>query len=583
MKPLVFSFLVASAALGAAAAPQDETIAVLELRSRANPISAAEASDRLREAVRRAAPEARIVDRTGDADYVLSGKLSRGGIGYRVWLELRDRTGELVQRASATAGSRRELLEAVEAATSDLLAARPEALAAGPLTIAPIQLPEVPAPVESSQDDSVLNLEADANVLVAWDRARRVEARGKDMPEDAAYAWRRLASMPGLNPFREIALTRAQQWDAFASAKRAAETQQARDVQRLRKVLPLRSLGDEAKIDLLVRFATAYGFDKMSPLVALLPAAEARARAELSLDCEVKEAPACVQLARAADEAKDAKAAVEYLDRACAAGAAEACAEVGDRWLQTETLDAGRAVTALQRGCEAANAAACVRLARVHEEGEGVPANPKLAADAREKACNAGDGKSCRRLAGMSDEAGRIADLLRKGCDGGDSVSCALAAREPALVQRELQEASAAAKKAKKSAVTPAAAQVPPATQPPASPPRTEETSSGSGNGKVAAGMILFGALAGAGALMLALDDSESSGSYRRGPGRNLVYQAPQPNTGRTVLTVLMGSAAVITTGAGLAVLFSNPKEPEKPSVGVGVSTTGVVVSGSFH
>ena len=83
MKPLVFSFLVASAALGAAAAPQDETIAVLELRSRANPISAAEASDRLREAVRRAAPEARIVDRTGDADYVLSGKLSRGGLGYR--------------------------------------------------------------------------------------------------------------------------------------------------------------------------------------------------------------------------------------------------------------------------------------------------------------------------------------------------------------------------------------------------------------------------------------------------------------------------------------------------------------------
>jgi len=61
------------------------------------------------------------------------------------------------------------------------------------------------------------------------------------------------------------------------------------------------------------------------------------------------------------------------------------------------------------------------------------------------------------------------------------------------------------------------------------------------------------------------------------------VYQAPQPNTGRTVLTVLMGSAAVITTGAGLAVLFSKPKEPEKPSVGVGVSTTGVVVSGSFH
>src|SRR5258705_13937829 len=97
MKPLVFSFLVASAALGAAAAPQDETIAVLELRSRANPISAAEASDRLREAVRRAAPEARIVDRTGDADYVLSGKLSRGGVGHPVRPPPAPRPGELAR------------------------------------------------------------------------------------------------------------------------------------------------------------------------------------------------------------------------------------------------------------------------------------------------------------------------------------------------------------------------------------------------------------------------------------------------------------------------------------------------------
>src|SRR6267142_1266070 len=335
MKPLVFSFLVASAALGAAAAPQDETIAVLELRSRANPISAAEASDRLREAVRRSAPDARIVDRTGEADYVLSGKLSRGGLGYRVWLELRDRTGELVQRASATAGTRRELMEAIEGAAGDLLRARPEALAAGPLAIAPVQLPDVPTLTEPAED-SVLNLDADANVLVAWDRARRVEARGKEHPDDAAYAWRRLASMPGPNPFREIALSRAQQWDAYASARRAADAQQARDAAQLRKVLPLASVAEAAKIDLLVRFANAYGFDKVSPLVALLPSAGARARAELSLDCEVKEAQACVQLARAADDAKDAKAAVEFLDRACAAGAAEACAEAGDRWLEGE-------------------------------------------------------------------------------------------------------------------------------------------------------------------------------------------------------------------------------------------------------
>jgi hypothetical protein len=57
----------------------------------------------------------------------------------------------------------------------------------------------------------------------------------------------------------------------------------------------------------------------------------------------------------------------------------------------------------------------------------------------------------------------------------------------------------------------------------------------------------------------------------------------PQSNTARNVLTVLMGGAAVISTGAGLAVLFSKPSKPEDPNVGVGVSPTGVVVSGSFR
>src|SRR5439155_1213855 len=159
---------------------------------------------------------------------------------------------------------------------------------------------------------------------------------------------------------------------------------------------------------------------------ARLPSAALRERAELSLDCEVKEAHACLQLARIADAAKDAKEAQEFLDRACAAGGADACAEAGDRWLSGDARDPARAISALQRGCDSSNAAACVRLARAYEEGDGTAPNAKAGTDLREKACAAGDGKSCRRLAGVSDEPGHIADLLRKGCDGGDSMSCAL-------------------------------------------------------------------------------------------------------------------------------------------------------------
>src|SRR5207248_8457992 len=170
-----------------------------------------------------------------------------------------------------------------------------------------------------------------------------------------------------------------------------------------------------------------------------------------------------------------------------------ACAEAGDRWLSGDARDPARAISALQRGCDSSNAAACVRLARMYEEGDGTAPNAKVSADLREKACAAGDGKSCRRLAGMSDEPGLIADLLRKGCDGGDSVSCALASREPAIVQRQLQEAAAAATKAAPAA-RPASVTEKPSSVPPPPPPRTEATGSSDRAATVAA-LVTLGTL----------------------------------------------------------------------------------------
>jgi len=578
MKPLFASLFAAcvAAALPALAGEVD-TVAVLEIRSRSHPIIAGELSDRLRDAVRRTLPDARLVDREGGADLVVTGKLSRGGFGFRAWLELRDREGEVLQRATATASTRAEIVEAVEGAALDLLRSRKEE-ATGAITIRATPLPEVPAP----PDPTEMNVDVDPSVLVAWDRARQIEARGKENPEQAASAWRRVAELRGLNPLRELATSRAQQWEAYAAGKRSAEAALSADTARLRRVLPLGSVSDAAKLDLLVRYAAAHGFDKVSPLVALLPSAELRARAELSLDCEVKEAHACVQLARAADGAKDPRGALDYLDRACSAGSAEACAEAGDRFLLGELRDPARAVAALQRGCDAANAAACVRLARVYEEGDGAATDAKVAADLRDKACSAGDGKSCRRLAGMSDEPGRVADLLRKGCDGGDGVSCALAAREPAIVKRQLQEAAAGAKKTpmvQPASATGKAAEKP--AVPAASAPRTEATPPRD-HVATGVGMVLFGALAGTGAVLLTMDGNDNGGHHS---GRNFASQtaAAAPPPARTLLTVVMGSAALISTGVGLAAIFSKPDKPEEPKVGVGVSPGGVVVSGQFH
>src|SRR5439155_1213854 len=83
----------------------------------------------------------------------------------------RDRNGEVLRKASATASSRRELVEAAEAAAADIFRARQESSGAFAMS-----LPAVPTPSEPTQDG--LNLDADSGLLVAYDRARRIETRG---------------------------------------------------------------------------------------------------------------------------------------------------------------------------------------------------------------------------------------------------------------------------------------------------------------------------------------------------------------------------------------------------------------------
>src|SRR5207249_35681 len=100
-----------------------------------------------------------------------------------------------------------------------------------------------------------------------------------------------------------------------------------------------------------------------------------------------------------------------------------------------------------------------------------------------------------------------------------------------------------------------------------------------------AGAMVVFGVLAGAGAVLLTTAGDDMHHGYTRS-GRNLATAAPASSSDglRTALTIGMGTAAVLTTGAGLAMLFSKPAKPQTTSkVDVGLAPNGVVVSGNFQ
>src|SRR5207244_7819094 len=119
--------------------------------------------------------------------------------------------------ASALASTPEELVEAVASASVDLFRAWKETSA---LSMNPIPVPDAPGPSAALQPAGIVSLDVDANLLVAFDEARSADARGKEKPEDAAAAWRVVAESIGPNPFREAALARAQDWQAWGENKR---------------------------------------------------------------------------------------------------------------------------------------------------------------------------------------------------------------------------------------------------------------------------------------------------------------------------------------------------------------------------
>lgn len=584
-----------------AVAKDGQTVSVLELRSHVREdVGAAKLTDRVREVARGSLPDARVLasqelfvlaDTCGEdcdlvaardqgADLVATGDVTSGNPGYRVSLVLRRvQSGQVAARASSASTTIAELSEAVAAAAADLFhegRTAPRAVVA----IDSPALPELPA-LPTVPEGGAVNLSVDANVLVAYDRARNIELRGRDKPDEAAYAWEAVANADGENPYREIAADRARSWRAYADNKHAYESQLARDTARLRKVLPLGSVTDAVKLELLTRYAKAYGASKANSLLPYVPMGGLRERAVLVMGCEGNDPGKCLTLARFAQDSKNEKAAADYLDRACAAGAFASCTEAANRFQAT---DSARATAALQKGCAGADGKSCARLAKAYDDGSAGKIDPAVAADYREKACSAGDGKSCRKLAAALDSGDdaadqkRAAELWRKGCLGGDQTSCTFARMSPA--RSAVQEATYGARPA---AVTPppAPSNAVPATTAPTTnkplqvhPATSEYTPSPVGSLLIGAGI-----LAGGGALYLAASDGDFGHGNSASSGRTRLTQAQSPHIS---YAPLVGAAALLSMFTGVGMVLHAQHEKDAHAVQVGVAPAGVVVSGKL-
>jgi TPR repeat protein len=592
-----------------AVARDGQTITVLDLRAHVRgDFSASKLSERIRDAARAGLPESRVLPsqelfvlaetcsddcdlaaaRDQGADLVASGELTSGNPGYRVSLMLRQvRSGQVVARSSAAASKLEELNDAVSAAATDLFRAQKSAPAATVINVDAVGLPELPE-LPAVQEGGAVNLSVDANVLVAYDRARNIELKGKEKPDEAAYAWEAVAAADGENPYRALATDRARSWRAYADNKHAFESQLARDTARLRKVLPLGSVTDPVKLELLTRYARAYGAAKANVMLPYIPQGALRDRAVLVMGCEASDPGKCLTLARFAADSKDDKAAADYLERACVAGAFAACTDAAAAF----PSDPVRATAALDKGCSGGDGKSCAQLARAYETGTAGKIDAGNAQTLREKACNSGDGKSCRKLAAALDSGDdaadqrRQAELWRKGCVGGDATSCNFARMNPPQgqsVQRAaVGEATYGARPA--STVVPAPAATPstttttptPATNPANKPLQLTPSASRSGP---PVGAVLIGAgLVTAGAAFVASNNDsfgQSSG------GRN---RLSQQGSSRLNVVPILGAAAFLSTATGIGLLMaSHRQDQEKESaIQVGVSPVGLSVEGKL-
>lgn len=629
--------LAALPAVGAAEAPRKvgpttSMVGVLEFNSRLNEegkkeIDAGYFANKVRIVARKALPGMNIITRdsmatilkqsgkapeecvgecateTGrliGADFIVVGEVARVGTRYKLTLTLYETlNGNLLNGQEASGRNADELDASVARLASDLFEPlRPKKKDGGQqpgISVSrAVVLPEVPA-LQEKQGSVFAGMDVEPDLLVARDTALRADKQGKERPEEAASAWKALAAIPGKNPFLVESAAREKQWTAYAEKKRAFELQLAKDTERLQKVLPLSSIEDAVKTELLVRYAQLYGMEKALGFIPLIESPATKEHAVAAVACEGKDAVKCLEAAEMAEKAKNPTRAAQYFERACDAGSAVACEKLGAVYLGGEGVerDMTRAISMLDRACDARRAFACSRLARVFEEGEGVNADQAHAVQLREKGCNAGDGESCARLAAayeagvsVATDAGKAKDLWQRACKMNDPKGCErvnqIEAKERAeqterdrlaREEKEKQDRIARQEREKREAIQRAEWEK--------KRKLDEAKSAARRSRRIGYLLVGLGALSGGGAAFFAMNaggvqDKLRTGAYETGKAQQAAIDDAN-TSGKVALGFAAGAAVGVAVGALL--IFGNP-EPSGLRAGIGPG--GLFIAGTF-
>ncbi|HEY1210007.1 MAG TPA: serine/threonine-protein kinase [Terracidiphilus sp.] len=133
------------------------------------------------------------------------------------------------------------------------------------------------------------------------------------------------------------------------------------------------------------------------------------------------------------------KKAIPLLDRACNAGIAQACSDLGHLYdwaphfteADSVTQNFPRAMKLLAKACDAGNADGCTYLGSLYSLGRGVPEDLTRAAALYSKGCDWNNGVACNNLGvalmhgtGVQEDKNKAREVLKRGCALGNDAAC---------------------------------------------------------------------------------------------------------------------------------------------------------------